>query len=119
MELIEYIAAYLRGYGFPHAAAGQLPAAPDRNAAVFATGLRARQDIEGSRFQILVRSSPGNNDGLNDAMYIADLLDDYQGCLSPDSPYIQRIELTNGVASIGSDESGRTTYSLNFVAFVC
>lgn len=119
MELIEYVAQYLRGYGFPAATAGNMPPTPDRNATVYATGLRNRRDEDGSRFQILVRGTPGTDDALPDAMLIADLLDDFQGILTVECPYIQRIELTSGVASIGADASNRVTYSLNFIAYIC
>ena len=118
MELTELVARFLRGNGF-YACSGFLPQSPDKAAAVFATGLRPRGDDEGSRFQIIVRSEPTGDTALADAMRIADMLDDFNGILAIDSPYFQRVTLETGVAALGADENGRTSYSLNFRAWIC
>lgn len=119
MEMTEHIALYLRGYGFPQATSGEMPATPDRALTVYATGVRPRRDQDGSRFQILVRSEPGTDTALQDALYVADLLDDFEGMLTPDGPYFQRIELQSGAANLGLDANRRLTYSLNFIAYTC
>lgn len=118
MELTELIADFLRGSGF-HACSGFLPQSPDRAVAVYATGLRPQGDDEGSRFQIITRSEPTSDTALADAMQIADMLDDFSGILTIDSPYFQRIMLESGAAALGADENGRVSYSLNFRAWMC
>ena len=118
MELTELIAAYLKGHGF-HACCGFMPQSPDQCIAVYATGLRPRGDDEGSRFQIIVRSSPEADTALAEAAEISDTLDDFSGILTIDSPYFQRIMLETGIASLGADENGRVSYSINFRAWMC
>ena len=119
MELTEHIAAFLRANGYSHACGGVLPQSPDRAQAVVATGVRPRSDGEGSRFQVVVRGTPQSEDALADAMDIADLLDDFSGITSPDSPWFARIQLESGAANLGADENRRLMYSLNFRAWYC
>lgn len=119
MELTEYIAEYLRGNGFPGATSGAMPSAPNRIATVYATGLKLRQDGDGSRFQIIVRGEPEIDTAIGDAMEIAEMLDGFSGILSIDSPYVQRIELESGAAALGMDENNRLSYGLNFRAWLC
>lgn len=119
MELTGHIAAYLRANGFPNACGGLLPQTPDRAEAVVATGVRPRSDEDGSRFQVLLRGSPQSEDALADAMNIIDLLDDFSGITSPDSPWFARIQLEGGANYLGADENRRLLYSLNFRAWYC
>lgn len=119
MELTEHIAAYLRAHGFTSATSGVMPPEPDRIATVYATGVRARRDDEGSRFQIIVRSDKGADTALSDAMQIMDLLDGFSGITSVDSPYFGRILAESGAAAIGEDGNRRLMYSLNFRAWYC
>ena len=119
MELTEHIAAYLRANDFEGATSGLMPPEPDRMATVYATGVRARRDEDGSRFQVIVRGEPGNDTALGDAMRIIDLLEDFSGIMSPDSPYFTRIRLESGATSLGVDPADRLSYSINFRAFYC
>lgn len=119
MELTGHIADYLRTNGFPNACGGILPQQPDRAQAVIATGVRPRRDEDGSRFQVLLRGSPQSEDALEDAMNIIDLLDDFSGITSPDSPWFGRIRLEGGANNLGADENRRLLYSLNFRAWYC
>lgn len=118
MELTELVAAYLKGNGI-YACSGFMPQYPDMCAAVYATGVRLHGDDEGSRFQIVVRGNPEADTALAVAMSIADMLDEFNGILAIDSPFFQRIALESGVASIGADENGRVSYSINFRAWMC
>ena len=118
-EVTEHIAAYLRANGFEGAVSGSMPPAPDRVAAVYATGVRPRCDRDGSRFQVIVRGLPGTDTAIADAMAVSELLDDFEGITAPDSPYFIRIRLDAGAAAIGADERGRLRYSLNFTAWWC
>lgn len=117
MELIDHVAVYISSL-LP-ATSGIMPPDPDRCATVYATGVRSRRDEEGSRFQIIVRSEKEMDTALADAMDIIDLLDDFSGILTINSPYISRIALESGAASLGADENRRTLYSINFRAWVC
>lgn len=119
MQLTEYVAQYLRGEGFPFATSGMMPPSPDRMVTVYATGLMPRRNEDGSRFQVMVRSAPDYDTGVADAMTIAELLDDFEGILTIDSPYIQRIVLEGGVANLGADENRCLLYSINFRAYEC
>lgn len=119
MELTEYVAAYLRANGFPHATSGAMPPEPDRTATVYATGLRTRRDDEGSRFQVIVRSAKGADTALSDAMQIMELLEDFSGIMTVDSPYFSRIVTESGIAAMGEDDSRRLLYSMNFRAWYC
>ena len=119
IQLTEYIARYLRGNGFDGCTSGIMPDEPDRIITVYATGLRPNRDEDGSRFQIVARGSPCSEEALADCLRAADLLDDFEGILTIDSPYIARIVLESGAASIGADEKRRLMYSANFRAWVC
>lgn len=119
MELTEHIANFLRTNGFAGATSGVMPHEPDRITAVFATGVKKRQDSEGSRFQIIVRSEPDNDTALSDAMRIEELLDDFSGITSIESPYFSRIVSESGVSKFDVDEKRRVLYSLNFRAWYC
>jgi hypothetical protein len=119
MELTEHIAAFLRANGFPDATSGAMPPEPDRAVTVYATGVRARRDEEGSRFQIIVRSEKGIDTALADAMQIMELLDDFSGITAIDSPYFGRIVAESGIAAMGEDSSRRLLYSLNFRVWYC
>ena len=118
MELIDHIAEYLNGNGFT-AVSGAMPIAPDRIAAVYATGVRPRGDDEGARFQVMVRSEADRDTAMADALAIADLLDDFSGMTGIDSPYFARIVLGSGVAALGADDNRRALYSANFRAWIC
>ena len=119
MELTEHIAQFLRDNDFDGATSGMMPPEPDRVATVYATGLRGRRDEDGSRFQIIVRGLPGIDTALADAIKIIDLLEDYQGITSVDSPYFSRIKLESGATALGTDANGRLSYSINFRAWYC
>lgn len=119
MELTEHIALYLRANGYGHATAAGMPHEPDRVQTVYGTGVRPRRDADGSRFQIICRSSRGVDDALTDAMDIAALLDDFEGITSVDSPYFTRIRLDSGASALGKDDCERYSYSMNFTAWQC
>lgn len=118
MELIEYIALYLCDQGYS-ATSALMPPLPDEAVAVYATGVRPKGDDEGSRFQIVVRGLPDKDTALRTAMEIVDILDDFSGITSIDSPYFARVMLESGVASLGVDDNGRAMYSANFRAWIC
>jgi len=117
MLLTEHIAAYLESQGFPCALCAPLPDTPDRALSVLASALRPGGDPEGSRFQITVRSQRNMDTALPDSMGIIELLHNFTGRLTPDSPHVQRIRLESGAASLGEDASGRASYSMNFRAW--
>lgn len=119
MELTEHIAEYLRANGFEGATSGIMPHEPDRIATVYATGVRGRRDEDGSRFQIVVRGDPGNDTALGDAMRAIDLLEDFEGIMSTQSPYFLRIVLESGASDLGVDQNNRLSYSVNFRAWYC
>jgi len=119
MELTEHIALYLRGQGFPCVVNAQLPAGPDEAIAVIATGLRPAADSQGSRFQLLVRSRPGEDSALDASSRVMELLVGFCGLLTPTSPLILRTQLEGGAAKIDTDSRGRITYSMNFRAWHC
>ena len=119
MELTEHIALYLRANGFDGATSGVMPLTPDRIATVYATGVKHAQDVDGSRFQIIMRGEPDNDTALGDALKIIDLLEDFEGIMSVDSPYFTRIALESGATALGVDGNGRLSYSLNFRAWYC
>lgn len=121
MNLTETIAEYLRSNGFPSATSGVMAAKPDRTAAVFATGVKSKRDEDGSRFQIIARSEPGQDTALGDIMAICELLDDFSGIMSADedTPFFARIEIDSGAANLGEDDNKRILYSANFRAWYC
>ena len=119
MELTEHIALYLQGQGLPCAVSAQLPIEPDEAIAVIATGLRPAADSEGSRFQLLVRSRPGEDSALSLSSRVLELLVGFCGLLTPDSPLILRTQLEGGAARLDADSRGRVTYSMNFRAWHC
>lgn len=118
MELTEHIAAYLCANGFT-ATSGFMPQEPNRIATVYASGVQPKRSADGSRFQIIVRSECDADTAIGDAMRIIDLLDDFQGITSIDSPYFSRILVETGAAGMGADENRRLLYSINFRAFEC
>lgn len=120
MEFTHYLAQFLRDNGFANATAGTMPPTPDRIATVYATGLMPKRSDDGSRFQIIVRGSPGKDDALTDAMTLLDLLDEFEGWLVNDCPIdVQRIVAESGASDIGEDSNGRRRYSLNFRVWYC
>ena len=120
MEFTHYLAQFLRDNGFDGATAGTMPPTPDRVATVYATGLLPKRSDDGSRFQIIVRGTPGKDDALTDAMNLLGLLDEYEGMLTFDCPFIvQRIVAESGASDIGEDGNGRNRYSLNFRVWYC
>lgn len=118
MELTEHLARFLCDQGYS-ATSAIMPPLPDDAVTVYATGVRPKGDDEGSRFQVVVRGLPDKDTALRAAIEIADLLDDFSGITSIDSPYFARIMLESGVAALGVDDNGRTMYSANFRAWTC
>ena len=119
MELTEHIAQFLRDNDFTGATNGIMPMEPDRIVTVYATGLLKPRDPDGSRFQVIVRSERDNDTALGDALRIIDLLDEFEGLLTIDSPYILRMAAESGAANLGADGNGRLSYSINFRAWYC
>jgi len=119
MELTEHIAQFLRDNDFEGATSGQMPPDPDRIATAYATGVRNPGDPDGSRFQVIVRSERDNDTAMGDALRVIELLDEFEGILTIDSPYFQRITVEGGAANLGADGNGRISYSINFRAWYC
>lgn len=114
MQLTEHIALYLTGHGLPCAVSAALPAEPDEAIAVIAAELRPAADSRGSRFQVLVRSKPGEDSALDLSSRVMEMLVGFCGLLDPESPLILRTSLEGGAAKTDMDARGRITYSLNF-----
>lgn len=118
-DFTEFVAEYLHANGIETVTCGSMPAEPDRVATVYATGLRNRRDDDGSRFQVIVRSERDCDTAIGEAMLVLELLEDFSGLLTIDSPYVHRIEVDSGVGNIGKDGNNRLSYSVNFRAFYC
>lgn len=118
-QFTEFVADYLMASGIGCATSGSMPPEPDRVTTVYATGLRNRQDDDGSRFQVICRSERNVDTALGDAMLVQDVLEDFSGLLAIDSPYVYRIITESGAANLGMDNNERLLYSVNFRAYFC
>lgn len=115
MEIVAYFAEYLAAYcGVPDVSTGIMPPDPDTFVTVYASDVRPKNDDDGSRIQVIVRGDSDSNNGIIIATRIAEMMDDFSGIFTVDSPYVIRVVLDNGVASLGTDERGRMLYSINF-----
>lgn len=118
MTIIEQVARYITGQGFP-AVCGFLPQSPDRISAVFASDLRTTSDPDGARIQIITRAGRDTTTALNDAVMIAQLLDGFTGAFTVGGNYILQVQLESGPAGMQTDQNNRQEYSTNYRVWYC
>ncbi len=119
MSIVDQIGTYLAGQ-MPgtNISQGAMPPMPDRCVTVFGTDLNS-SSTSGMRVQILVRGDSSPTMALDDAETVAELLDEFEGLLTADGNYINRIRIENGPAHIGADENSRQEYTINLRVWFC
>ena len=119
MNIVDQIGHYLQGQ-MPKVnfSQGLMPPAPDRCIVVFAIDLNPNRD-GGVRVQLRIRGDGSPSMALGDAEKAASLLDDFEGLLSAEGNYINRITVENGPAHLGADQNSRQEYSINLMVYYC
>ena len=97
---------------------GMMPGTPDRCIVVFATDLNKNRD-GGVRVQLRIRGDPSPSMALGDAEQAASSLDDFEGLLTTEGNYVNRITVVNGPNHLGADQNSRQEYSINLMVYYC
>ena len=93
---------------------------PVKAVGVYANGLRAPGDPEGTRVQVIIRSDQDGGWPLDMAARITELLDEQRDLLFvPGGDYVSRVATERGFEFSGIADNGTQLYAADFTIYHC